>query len=254
MILEYIYLLNVVMISRMMYLFSDRYLSRKQWVVSLFILILGMLVFEVNGMFCVLLTFLIIDCFVVNQIEKIKKFENASDFIRLINFIIIILVSSFFFSERNSIHFNNQIRSIFYSIDQLTVFSFLYSKYRIEKLIIDIFGLLLVSNEMNIVLRTIFSLLGLVINKRSTEEGVPIININNGDYKSGRIVGILERVLMYIFIINGNISSIAFILTAKSIVRFKELNDKSFAEYFLVGTLLSSLLAIVVSNLTLYLN
>ena len=64
------------------------------------------------------------------------------------------------------------------------------------------------------------------------------------ELKRGRIIGIIERILMYYFVIEGNLTSIGFILAAKSFTRFKELNDKDFAEYVLIGTLLSAFLAI----------
>ncbi|HOD90893.1 MAG TPA: DUF3307 domain-containing protein, partial [Thermotogota bacterium] len=35
-----------------------------------------------------------------------------------------------------------------------------------------------------------------------------------------------------------------FILTAKSLARFKQLNDRDFAEYYLIGTLFSVLIAL----------
>ena len=43
----------------------------------------------------------------------------------------------------------------------------------------------------------------------------------------------------------GQYGAIGFVLTAKSLARFNQLNDQSFAEKYLVGTLLSSFLAIV---------
>lgn len=37
----------------------------------------------------------------------------------------------------------------------------------------------------------------------------------------------------------GQYSAVALVFTAKSIVRFKDFEDRSFAEYYLYGTLLS---------------
>jgi len=61
----------------------------------------------------------------------------------------------------------------------------------------------------------------------------------------GRLVGNLERVLILTLVLVGQFTAIGFVLTAKSIARFKELEDRSFAEYFLIGTLGSSIFAIV---------
>ena len=69
--------------------------------------------------------------------------------------------------------------------------------------------------------------------------------------KAGRYIGILERYLTVIFFLLGQYTAIAFTLTAKSVARFKELEDADFAEQYLIGTLVSQLLAIL-SVLILY--
>ena len=39
--------------------------------------------------------------------------------------------------------------------------------------------------------------------------------------------------------LSGNIGAIGFVLAAKGITRFRQLDDRDFAEYVLIGTLLS---------------
>jgi hypothetical protein len=62
---------------------------------------------------------------------------------------------------------------------------------------------------------------------------------------SGRLIGVLERTITLILILAGQWAAIMLLLTAKSIARFEELKQRRFAEYFLVGTLVSLLLAVV---------
>lgn len=62
---------------------------------------------------------------------------------------------------------------------------------------------------------------------------------------SGRLIGILERTLTLILIVLGQWAAILLLVTAKSIARFEELKDRRFAEYYLVGTLTSLLVATV---------
>jgi hypothetical protein len=48
-----------------------------------------------------------------------------------------------------------------------------------------------------------------------------------------------------VFVFNGAFNAVAFILTAKSVVRFHDIvSTKDAAEYVLIGTLLSTLTAI----------
>ena len=63
---------------------------------------------------------------------------------------------------------------------------------------------------------------------------------------AGAIIGNLERILSAIFLALNQIAAIGFIYTAKSIARFKEIDDnKGFAEYYLIGTLFSILYVVV---------
>lgn len=60
--------------------------------------------------------------------------------------------------------------------------------------------------------------------------------------QAGRLIGTLERLIMLTLISIGEYSAIGFVLTAKSIARYSKISDEpEFAEYYLVGTLLSML-------------
>lgn len=61
--------------------------------------------------------------------------------------------------------------------------------------------------------------------------------------RAGRLIGILERMAMLTLVTLGEWSALGFILAAKSVARFKELEDREFAEAYLVGTLTSFLVA-----------
>lgn len=62
---------------------------------------------------------------------------------------------------------------------------------------------------------------------------------------AGMYIGWLERFLVLSALLLQSPATIGLILTAKSIVRFPELKDLRFAEYFLIGTLLSISIALV---------
>ncbi len=62
--------------------------------------------------------------------------------------------------------------------------------------------------------------------------------------RAGRIIGKLERFVIVILMLTGQTSAIGFVLTAKSIARFKQFEAKGFAERYLVGTLASTAFAI----------
>ena len=60
---------------------------------------------------------------------------------------------------------------------------------------------------------------------------------------AGKLIGILERLIIVTLVWQGEWGAMGFVLAGKSIARFKELEDKSFAETYLVGTLTSFLVA-----------
>ena len=65
------------------------------------------------------------------------------------------------------------------------------------------------------------------------------------DIARGRTIGALERALALTLVLLGEYAAIGWIIAAKSLARFKALEDREFAEYFLIGTLASFLLALV---------
>lgn len=72
--------------------------------------------------------------------------------------------------------------------------------------------------------------------------------------KSGYLIGVLERIIIVTLWLNGELEAIGLIIAAKSLARFKQLNDRNFAEKYLVGTLLSvaiALLCITLGNFLL---
>lgn len=69
---------------------------------------------------------------------------------------------------------------------------------------------------------------------------------------AGMLIGIMERLIIVLFIQVGFLSGIGFLLAAKSIFRFGDLTnakDTKFTEYIVVGTFASFLIAIVVGYL-----
>lgn len=76
---------------------------------------------------------------------------------------------------------------------------------------------------------------------------------NNGGQKKeppvGSIIGKLERILTVILVLCNEIGAIGFVLTAKSLARYKQLDNQSFAEKYLVGTLSSTAIAIIAALL-----
>ncbi len=73
---------------------------------------------------------------------------------------------------------------------------------------------------------------------------------------AGALIGILERLLILLFVLLGKWEGVGFLLAAKSVFRFgdlKEARDRNLTEYVLIGTLLSFGIAMVTGVITVWL-
>ncbi len=63
---------------------------------------------------------------------------------------------------------------------------------------------------------------------------------SEAEYRRGAIIGTLERWIAFVLVLTGQYTALAFVIAAKSIARYKKINeDEKFGEYFLIGTLTS---------------
>lgn len=68
------------------------------------------------------------------------------------------------------------------------------------------------------------------------------------DLEAGSLIGSLERWIILFLGVAGLWGSVGLVVAAKSIARFEELKQQAFAEYFLVGTLTSVLVAVALAG------
>lgn len=182
-----------------------------------------------------------------------------------ISYISILVLSHFVIEIGKYRRINNSIKDNFvktiFLVDQiihltiLVFISYLIIKsgnvYEINALIKDILDIIGISFQTI----TIVLLQLLLIHKPANTLIVSIIGaykpINKkekSNLRAGRMIGTLERIIMLFFLLIQQYSSIGLILTAKSVARFNKISeDQLFAEYYLLGTLLSTIVVLVVS-------
>lgn len=76
--------------------------------------------------------------------------------------------------------------------------------------------------------------------EESDERAIP----RHGFEQGGRLIGQLERALIFLFVLANQLSGVGFLIAAKSILRIGEVKDRSHrmeAEYIIIGTLISFL-------------
>ena len=106
----------------------------------------------------------------------------------------------------------------------------------IESLLSLVLKLLLIHKPINI-------FIALIMNDYKPED-----KKKDDTIKAGRMIGTVERIIMLFFLSIKQYSSVGLVLTAKSIARYNKIaEDQKFAEYYLLGTLLSTICVLVVS-------
>jgi hypothetical protein len=87
-----------------------------------------------------------------------------------------------------------------------------------------------------------------ILNKAQT---LPLIEkqVDELEYNRGRLIGSIERILLAGMVAAGSYAALGFLVAAKGLVRSKDLEKHEFAEYFLIGTLASTALAVVAGGL-----
>jgi len=76
--------------------------------------------------------------------------------------------------------------------------------------------------------------------RRDDDRGAGAVEVSRG-----RTIGVLERGLVLTLVLLGQYGALGLVIAAKALARFKALEDREFAEYFLIGTLTSLLLALL---------
>ncbi|WP_342762069.1 DUF3307 domain-containing protein [Bacillus sp. BR3(2024)] len=86
--------------------------------------------------------------------------------------------------------------------------------------------------------------------KASMSEEYTYLVVKGQNFSRGKIIGYIERILVIVLVINSQYTALTFVLTAKSLARFKQMDDRDWAEYFLLGTLVSIVLGVVYGIIT----
>ncbi|MEO6992191.1 MAG: hypothetical protein ABI273_01060 [Lacunisphaera sp.] len=152
---------------------------------------------------------------------------------------------SFFFTAGGAMAFHPRFDLAGWIMEDFTALAPLVRLVASPSFQLKFAGLLLAGNEANLAIRAVFDLLDLKPRALPAGQGV----IDMGEFNRGRVIGVLERVLLYWFIMAGQLGAIGFVLAAKAFTRFKALDDRPFAEYVLIGTLLSACLALAAAGL-----
>ncbi|WP_418263021.1 DUF3307 domain-containing protein [Flavobacterium faecale] len=169
---------------------------------------------------------------------------------------ILSIMFSHFIIDWAKVSFQNKKNEILlFFVDQLAHFIvialvvYFYEPYTLDTTIISIPKLMLV--VMAIIMQTQVTaiLMRVLLSKWKMKDENP--------NQAGKYIGMLERLFIFSFVVMNYWEGVGFLLGAKSIFRFGDLNnakDRNLTEYVLIGTLLSFGLAMLIARGYQYLN
>lgn len=177
--------------------------------------------------------------------ERIKKFTSDKNYTekygillfivdQVIHFTIIIIITN-----QMTVEFNFIDTTIFGNI----IFTKVITYYKLK----NIFIVLYISFSGAYFIPLMFDIVYVKVDDYSKLLDEPIkkdfddkkFDIFIDEVKTGKWIGILERILILMFLLSNQLASIGFIIAVKSLARFKMMENKIFSEYFLIGTLMS---------------
>lgn len=123
--------------------------------------------------------------------------------------------------------------------------TFITSEIPLETALLLLTCLLFLTKPVSIIMQAIFS-------KWNIEK---LTKGNESLKDAGKYIGVLERLLVFIFIIMNHWEAVGFLITAKSVFRFgdlKESKHRKLTEYILIGTLMSFGIAILTGLIFLF--
>lgn len=232
-------ILNLILLSRMRLISRDEGMNRSDiWVITI-IPLFSLPFLSVNLSWVLLAFYLAGYPALMWVLEKQKVTLNRNRILILLLHIIVVgvLCSPLFELSTNKLTAN-----LLAGIEDLFLPGIIITDGAITQAHLFIFGLLMVLNEANIILRYLLKVVGLKSLGKSEE-------VDQKEYNTGRIIGLLERIFVFLFVLLNQFAAIGFILAAKGVTRFKDFESRTFAEYVLIGTLLSALLAMGVAFL-----
>lgn len=176
---------------------------------------------------------------------QITLFKRHSNIALLITVPLIFIIIPFL--ELNEMSLNYTLFTFFQSINNHAVINVV--KTELNSIYIALIGFFVVGFEVNNLVRFLLKKYHFLPENSDSDKSKNKSKsvIENEELKRGYAIGLIERVLIFLLIWVGRTEAVSLVIAVKGVYRYRSLDDKNFAEYVLLGTLLSMLSAIITS-------
>lgn len=159
--------------------------------------------------------------------QQALKLFVVDQFFHILTILIIIAISSYWVT----------LPQIWFTIDEYLIDEFSTSFIEILQWTLSI---LIIIKPASIIVRLTLGYF----------EPKEVKNSKPGLLQAGEFIGILERLTILILLGAGAYAAIGFVLTAKSIARYNKIAEEpEFAEYYLIGTLMSTFIVLIMFHI-----
>ncbi|MEO6994190.1 MAG: hypothetical protein ABI273_11200, partial [Lacunisphaera sp.] len=215
---------NTVLLARLFVLFKDDAVAGRPWLIKAIVelAVLGFFYPLSLAWFGTAALALVANLAGWRWETKARRKKNLG---RLLIGLFELVGLSFFFTAGGAMAFHPRFDLAGWIMEDFTALAPLVRLVASSSFQLKFAGLLLAGNEANLAIRAVFDLLDLKPRALPAGQGV----IDMGEFNRGRVIGVLERVLLYWFIMAGQLGAIGFVLAAKAFTRFKALDDRPFA-------------------------
>jgi hypothetical protein len=232
---------NLVLITRLWYQVGSGGVNWRLWGIKTAIELAGLALFEWHSWLLAAAATVVLMNLAGILWEALSWRRNAG---HLALGLLYLLTLSVWFSPAFGLKFWPVIESAFKGLGELTAFEAIFQSSFTITAMLTLFGLLVAMSEMNLAVRAVFDHLNLKPRAAADSEEVDVVA-----YDRGRVIGFLERGLIYAFVLGGHYEAVGFVLVAKAFAHIRHIDDRASLEYVLIGTLLSTGLAIAVGEL-----
>jgi len=176
----------------------------------------------------------------------LERNESTRDLVRFVAAVLLLAVLSFIGPpESSAVRFAAWVIRLSHAVAGASLLLAGLDGRSVASALSILSGALFVSAEINNLTRYILLRLKVAPTSATGEQ-----DPGGRELRRGKMIGIVERLLIYYFVLTANLAAIGFVLAAKGFTRFRELDNRDFAEYVLIGTLLSAGGAILVGIAT----
>lgn len=241
--LSFLLLANVLLLTRLFSLFRDDPVSGRAWMTMALVQLAALTILCPFSRLWLAAAIILVGTNLLGWLGDRRS--RRRNLLRLVLGLGTLLLLGFCFVPPDGLNFRPEILEFARQLAALSSFSTLAHAVVDHGAQVLLFGLLLVANEANLAIRAVFEWLDLKPRTIAAAGASAVVDV--GEFNRGRIIGVLERILLFVFLLQGQFGAIGFVLAAKAFTRFKALDDRAFAEYVLIGTLLSACLALGVA-------